>query len=85
LKKVFVVQFLRCLVVEVYEEPKPFGLLLDDVQFYTRIDSLDIPIIKVLNFVIWNVEDTTVHEDVTPRPLWDLPCIYHSLEYTYCL
>jgi hypothetical protein len=35
LEKVFILQFLLSLVVQVDEKLEPFGLLLDDVQFPT--------------------------------------------------
>jgi hypothetical protein len=69
LQKFSIVQFLRSLVVKVHEEFEEFRLLLDDVQFSSRIHERNACLVKLESLFGWDGEDPTVHEDVGPGPV----------------
>jgi hypothetical protein len=73
LQKFRVFQFFRGLVVEVHEELEKLRLLLDDVQFSSRIHEGNACLVKLESLFGWDKEDPAVHEDVGTWPARDAP------------
>jgi hypothetical protein len=50
------------LIVDVHEKVVKGCLLFDDVKFLSAFDRFHVPLVKVVQFIKWHGEDTTVHE-----------------------
>ena len=75
LDKVRISQLFGRLVIQVNEEPKFVGFLLDHVKFLTGAYGLYVGLMELVRLLRGNGQDTPVHEDVGRRPLGDAPSI----------
>jgi len=73
LQKFRIFQLGRSLVVKVYEEFEEFRLLLDDVQFSSRIHEGNTCLVKLESLLGRDGQNPAIHEDVGPGSVRDPP------------